>query len=93
MRKIGSYFSDRLISKNTWPPRSPDLTPPDFILWGLLKGRVESNKPRKFYAINYVIRQEVAAITDVTLPNVFANLQTGIKICLDAEGGHFQHVL
>jgi len=32
-------FFDRLISKNgdfDWPPRSPDLTPPDFFLWGPL---------------------------------------------------------
>jgi hypothetical protein len=26
MREIESYFGDRLISKNLWPPRSPDLT-------------------------------------------------------------------
>jgi hypothetical protein len=46
MREIESYFCDRLISRNLWPPRSADLTPPDFFLWGLLKGRVYSNKTR-----------------------------------------------
>jgi hypothetical protein len=40
MKEIESYFGDRLISQNMWPPRSPDLTPPEFLLWGLLKGRV-----------------------------------------------------
>jgi hypothetical protein len=45
MREIESYFGDRLISGNLWPPRSPDLMPPDFFLWGLLKGCVYSNKP------------------------------------------------
>jgi hypothetical protein len=39
MTEIESYFGDRLITKNLWPPRSPDLTPPGFFLWGLLKGR------------------------------------------------------
>ncbi|PNF41627.1 hypothetical protein B7P43_G07619, partial [Cryptotermes secundus] len=24
----------------TWPPRSPDLTPCDFFLWGYIKDRV-----------------------------------------------------
>ena len=29
-----------------WPPRSPDLTAPDFFLWGYLKGKVNANMPR-----------------------------------------------
>jgi len=28
-----------------WPPRSPDLTAPDFFLWGYLKSKVYSNHP------------------------------------------------
>jgi hypothetical protein len=93
MREIESYFGDRLNSKNLWPPKSPDLTPPDFFLWGLLKGRVYSNIQRKVDALKTAIRWEVAAITDVTLPDVFFNLQARIQKFLDAEGGHFQHIL
>jgi len=26
----------------SWPPRSPDLTPPDFFLWGFIKDKVYS---------------------------------------------------
>jgi hypothetical protein len=81
MKEIESYFGDRLISKNLWPPRSPDLTPRDYFLWGLLKGRVYSNKPRTIDDLKDAIRRGVAAITDVTLPDVFANLQTRIQKC------------
>jgi hypothetical protein len=91
-RKIGGYFGDRLISKNLWPPRSPDLTPPDLLLWGLLKGRVYSNKPRTSDALKDVTWREVAVITDLPLPDVFVNLQTRIQKCLNAGGGHFQHM-
>ena len=45
MREIESFFQDRIISKYLWPPRSPDLTPADFFLWGLLKGKVYKNTP------------------------------------------------
>jgi hypothetical protein len=76
VREIESYFGDRLISKNLWPPRSPDLAPPDFFLWGLLNSHVYSKKPRTIDAPKDTIRREVAAITDVTLPDAFANLQT-----------------
>ena len=34
MAEIQSFFGDRVISKGLWPPRSPDLTPPDYLLWG-----------------------------------------------------------
>ena len=40
MAEIQTFFGDRVISKGLWPPRSPDLTPPDYFLWGYLRGRV-----------------------------------------------------
>ena len=32
--EIESFFDDRIISKALWPPRSPDLSPPDFFSCG-----------------------------------------------------------
>jgi hypothetical protein len=29
-----------------WPPRSPDLTVPDFFLWGYLKDKIFSRSPK-----------------------------------------------
>ena len=46
----------KCISKNLWPPRSPDLTPADFFLWGLMKGKstkihpAQSNNSKTLYA-------------------------------------------
>ena len=37
MTEIESSFDDRIISKALWPPRSPDLSPPDFFPVGRLK--------------------------------------------------------
>jgi hypothetical protein len=33
-----SLFGDCVVSKGLWPQRSPDLTLPDYFLWGYLKG-------------------------------------------------------
>ena len=52
MAGIQSFFGDRVISKGPWPPRSPDLTPPDYFLWEYLKGRVYQNKRRTIDAFN-----------------------------------------
>jgi hypothetical protein len=46
MREFERFFKDRITSKKNWPHRSPDLTPADFFLWGLLKGKVYKNTPR-----------------------------------------------
>ena len=46
MAAVGEVFGDRVISHGLWPPRSPDLTPPDFYLWGKLKGSVYAHNPR-----------------------------------------------
>jgi hypothetical protein len=57
-----------------------------------MKSCVYRNNPRIIAALKEAIRREVAAITDVALPDVFANLQTHIQKCLDAGGGDFQHI-
>src|SRR5258705_4390190 len=58
MALIESFFPDRVVSKGRWPPRSPDLSPPDFFLWGMLKGTVYGNKPRALAALEGNIRCE-----------------------------------
>ena len=52
------------------PPRSPDLTPPDFFLWGYLKSKVYVNKPRTVAELKDNIREEIAAIPAEMLKDV-----------------------
>ena len=78
MREIESFFQDRTISKDLWPPRSPDLTPADFFLWGLLKGTVYKNTPRTIEQLNDAIRQEIQAVDVDALGKVFQNLEKRI---------------
>jgi len=70
-----------------------DLTPADFFLWGLLKGKVYKNTPRTFEQLKYAIRQEIQAVNVDTLGKVFQNLEKRIQVCLDVKGDHFQHRL
>jgi hypothetical protein len=86
-------FKDRMISKKLWPPRSPDLTPADFFLWGLLKSKVYKNTPRTIEQLKDAIRQEIEAVNVDTLGIVFQNLEKRIQVCLDVKGDHFQHRL
>jgi hypothetical protein len=85
---IQSFFGDRVISKGIWPPRSTDLTPPDYFLWGYLKGRVYQNKPRTIDSLKANITEEIQALTADVLARTFQNTARRVQSCLDANGGH-----
>jgi hypothetical protein len=93
MREIESSFKTEFFKKKLWPPRSPDLTPADFFLWGLLKGKVYKNTPRTIEQLKDALRQEIQAVNVDTLGKVFQNLEKRFQVCLDVKGDHFQHRL
>ncbi|GFW51479.1 putative LOC100569746 [Trichonephila clavipes] len=58
-------FVDRLISRFrlvNWPPRSCDLTPLDYFLWGYLKSLVYADKPQTLDHLEDNIRRVIANI-------------------------------
>jgi len=93
MAEIQSFFGDRVISKGLWPHRSPDLTSPDYFLCGYLKGRVHQNKPRTIDALKANMTEEIQAVTADVLARTFQNVACRVQSCLDANCGHFQHML
>jgi len=66
---LDDEFAERIISKTIWPPRSPDLSPPDFFLWGAMTNSVYSNNP-------HTIDELKMAITEY-IRNAGANLGLG----------------
>jgi hypothetical protein len=74
MAYLESVFPGRLTSKRLWPPRSPDLSPPDLFLWGYLKDTVYSNHPHTLQELQANIQRTVDRISTGTLQNVFANM-------------------
>ena len=58
-------FGERVISRNgpvEWPPRSWDLTPLDFFLWGHFKSLVYANKPATLDDLKDNIQREIANV-------------------------------
>lgn len=89
-------FQTRLISRNTefmWPPRSPDLTPPDFFLWGHLKSRVYLEKPKDTEELKSAIQREIAGIKTSTLRKVIDNFEKRLKECKNRNGDYLSGVL
>ncbi|GFX32081.1 DUF4817 domain-containing protein [Trichonephila clavipes] len=69
-------FGDRLISRFgpvKWPPRSCDLTPPDYFLFSYVKSLVYADKPQTLDHLEDNIRRVIADIRPQTLEKVNEN--------------------
>ncbi|GFX37758.1 uncharacterized protein TNCV_3116081 [Trichonephila clavipes] len=69
-------FGDRLISRFgpvNWPPRSCDLTPLDYFLWGYVKSLVYANKPQTLDHLEDNICRVIADIRPQMLEKVIEN--------------------
>ncbi|GFT24350.1 DUF4817 domain-containing protein [Trichonephila clavipes] len=69
-------FGDHLISRFgpvNWPPRSCDLTPRDYFLWGYVKSLVYADKPQTLDHLEDNIRHVIADIRPQMLEKVIEN--------------------
>lgn len=76
-----------------WPPRSPDLTPLDFFLWGAVKGKVDTEAPTTIEDMRERIIQAFQGITVQTLRDVQANFRHRIQICINEDGHPIEHLM
>ncbi|GFV44193.1 DUF4817 domain-containing protein [Trichonephila clavipes] len=93
---IHTFGEDRIDSRRCrypWPPRSPDLTPADFWLWGYLKSRVYLSGPSSLSELKDVIRREVSSIHPDMLHSAVAGFVTCLECLLPCGGGHVEHFL
>ncbi|GFS95942.1 uncharacterized protein TNCV_4277361 [Trichonephila clavipes] len=75
-RLIERHVGDRLISRFgsvNWPPRSCDLTPLDYFLWGYVKSLVYADKPQTLDHLEDNIRRVIADIRPQMLEKVIEN--------------------
>ncbi|GFV76004.1 transposable element Tc3 transposase [Trichonephila clavipes] len=73
---LKDMFGDRLISRFgpvNWPPRSCDLTPLDYFLWGCVKSLVYADKPQTLDLLEDNIRHVIADIRPQMLEKVIEN--------------------
>lgn len=93
---LNTAFESRWIGRGgyiQWPPRSPDLTPLDFYLWGYVKDVVYKNRPTTALDLQRRIREAVANITPQVLRRVVGNFRRRIELCLQVNGGNIEHLL
>ncbi len=87
MDVLTEFFEDRIISKGTWPARSPDLTPLDFFLWAYLKNSVYLNEPTTVDELKTEIKAQIHNIDVNTCKRVFQNMIWRLDACQVIGGG------
>jgi hypothetical protein len=93
MKLLNEIFGESVISGNIWPPRSPDLIPPDFYQCRATKSAVYCDRPRTLNELNPAITAYIRNIPQADVQKVFLNKIKRVQACIDARGHHFQPIL
>ena len=96
MQLLQTKFHGRVISRRgdvNWPPRSCDLTPLDFSLWGFLKGKVYANDPQTIPELKEEIRRTINEISPQLCQNVIENFVKRMNVCKQSRGGHLSDIV
>lgn len=93
---LATRFPGRIISNRAevnWPPRSCDMTPLDFFLWGYVKGKVYANNPATIQQLKENIRGVIAEIEPELCRKVMENFVKRVDICQRSRGGHLEDIV
>ena len=89
---LDQNFGDRWIGRGcgernlAWPPRSPDLTPCDFFLWGYIKEKVYQRRPQDYYDLVQFITDAFEELDLQMLKRVFDSIPQRYKNCVKENG-------
>ncbi|GFW85568.1 uncharacterized protein TNCV_852201 [Trichonephila clavipes] len=89
-------FGDRLISRFgpvNWPPRSCDLTPLDYFLWGYVKSLVYADKPQTLDHLEDNIRRVIADIRPQMLEKVIENWTSRLDYIRASRGSYMPEII
>ncbi|GFV04108.1 putative transposable element [Trichonephila clavipes] len=76
-----------------WPPRSCDLTPLDYFLWGYVKALVYVDKPLTLDHLEDNIRRVIADIRPQILEKVIENWTSRLDYIRASCGSHMPEII
>ena len=91
--RLQELFRNRVIAfgqPREWPPRSPDLPPCDFFLWGYLKSRVYQTPPQNLENIRNRITAEVHSLPRDMVRRAVLNMEIRARLCIERNGAHIK---
>ncbi|GBM16561.1 hypothetical protein AVEN_274463-1 [Araneus ventricosus] len=90
---LDTTFSQRCIGRSAvmaWPPRSPDITPLDFYLWGYWKPHAYSERLNDINHLKQRITDVIHSVTPDVPTRVWEELDYGLDVCRATNGAHIE---
>ena len=75
-----------------WPPRSCDLTPMDFSVWGIVRDLVFTEPPADIELMKVMIQEAFATFTPDLCAKICRNVKLRASVCFDQDGNQFEHL-
>ena len=92
------HLPDRWIGRGTandkhipWPPRSPDLTPMDYILWGYIKSKVYVRNYENLDDLKASVSAEFQEVSREMLISTMSNFSKRMKKVVKVRGRHIEN--
>ena len=92
---LNEVFPNRWIGRGgpiSWPPRSPDITPLDYFLWGYVKSKVYSSPAENVRELKERIQTAISSISAELLARVWKNLEIRLRTLKENCGGHIENL-
>lgn len=77
----------------TWPPRSPDMTPLDYFLWGYIKCKAYEVEPTTPENMQQRIHTIIREIDENFILRAILSLRRRLDMCIQKQGHHFESFL
>ncbi len=94
---LNEHFPDWIgrAGRIAWPPRSPDLTPMDFSIWGIMKNRVYAHPIANVEDLKHWIEIEFDIINEdvAMLSRIIKSIEKRYLKCIEMSGDYFEHLL
>lgn len=93
---LNQQYGDQWIGRNgpiQWPPRSPDLSPLDYFIWGRAKELVYTEEILNIEQLKEKIDNAFQTMkTEIQLNVTTTEIRRRCEMCISVEGSHFEHL-
>ena len=72
---------------------SPDLNPLDFSFWGQAMTKVWEAKPETIEELKVVVENFFSSLSKDFVKDCCLNIKKRAQLCINQNGGHFEHLL
>ena len=90
------FFENLIISRRAdivWLPRSCDLTPLEYYLWGAVKDKCYAYKPETIDALKDNIREAIGEIQLLAIDNALKSWIDCVGCCMVSRGSHLNEII